>query len=203
MSRKQRLAIVAPVALVGTTYPVFHLLADAFSENWRIGWYLGLVVYWLTWCGAFPLWLLGRERIATLARPRRPTVGLLLLALVPLIGAALYRLVPGMSYEKPKVWVLLLLLSTTFGNGFFEEVLWRGVYLELFPDDVLWRLVWPGVWFALWHYVPGSVAPGGNVLGLMIGSGMMGFYLAFLAKRTGTIWWTIVAHTLGGMIMIA
>jgi hypothetical protein len=31
----------------------------------------------------------------------------------------------------------------------------------------------------------------------------MGFYLAFLAKRTGTIWWTIVAHTIGGMIMIA
>lgn len=30
----------------------------------------------------------------------------------------------------------------------------------------------------------------------------MGFYLSFLAKRTGTIWWTIVAHTLGGMIMI-
>jgi membrane protease YdiL (CAAX protease family) len=203
MSRQQRIAIVAPVALVGTTYPVFHLLVGAFSENWRIGWYLGLIVYWLTWCGAYSIWLMGRETIFRLVRPGRPTVGVLLLALVPLIGAALYRLVPGMSYEKPGVGMLLLLLSTSFGNGFFEEVLWRGVYLKLFPDDVLWRLVWPGIWFALWHYVPGSVAPDGNVLGLMIGSGMMGFYLGFLAKKTDTIWWTIVAHTLGGMIMIA
>jgi membrane protease YdiL (CAAX protease family) len=94
-------------------------------------------------------------------------------------------------------------LSTSLGNGFFEEVLWRGVYMELFPDSILLRIVWPTIWFALWHYAPGSVAPDGNVLGLIIGSGVMGFYLAFLAKRTGTIWWTIVAHTIGGMIMIA
>jgi hypothetical protein len=26
--------------------------------------------------------------------------------------------------------------------------------------------------------------------------------LSFLAKKTGTIWWTILAHTIGGFIMI-
>ena len=39
-------------------------------------------------------------------------------------------------------------------------------------------------------------------LGLMIGSGLMGFYLSYLAKRTDTIWWTIVMHTIGGFVMI-
>ncbi|MGD8966306.1 MAG: CPBP family intramembrane metalloprotease [Anaerolineae bacterium] len=203
MSSKQRLAIVAPLLLVGTMVPVFRMLARVFGQNWRIGWYLGLVIYWLTWCAAFPLWIVGKESIASMIRPQRLTVGVLLLILVPLIGAALYRLVPGMEYEKPSAWILLLLLSTSLGNGFFEEVLWRGVYMELFPDSILLRIVWPTIWFALWHYAPGSVAPDGNVLGLIIGSGVMGFYLAFLAKRTGTIWWTIVAHTIGGMIMIA
>jgi membrane protease YdiL (CAAX protease family) len=203
MTQKQRVAIGAPAVLVAVMYPVFQLLARAFSENWRIGWYLGLAAYWLTWCGAFPLWIIGKESIARIVRPQRPTVGVVLLVLVPLVGAALYRLVPGMEYQKPRVWVWLLLLSTNFGNGFFEEVLWRGVYMELFPDSMLLRIVWPGTWFALWHYVPGSVAPDGNVLGLMIGSGVMGFYLSFLAKKTGTIWWTIVAHTIGGMIIVA
>jgi hypothetical protein len=46
--------------------------------------------------------------------------------------AALYKLIPGMDYEKPNVWIFLLLLSTNLGNEFFEEVLWLGVYLSFF-----------------------------------------------------------------------
>ena len=116
--------------------------------------------------------------------------------------AGLYRFIPGMEYEKSSGWIFLLLLSTNFGNGFFEEVLWRCTYMELFPDSIFFRIVWPSIWFALWHYVPGSVSLTGNAIGLMIGSGLMGFYLSFLAKKTGTIWWTIVAHAIGGFIMI-
>jgi membrane protease YdiL (CAAX protease family) len=96
----------------------------------------------------------------------------------------------------------LLLLTTNFGNGFFEELLWRGVYLDLFPKNLLFGMIWPSLWFALWHYAPGSINPDGNVLGLIIGSGIMGLYLSFLSRRTGTIWWTIIMHTIGGFIMI-
>ena len=74
--------------------------------------------------------------------------------------------------------------------------------MEFFPDSILLRIVWPNIWFALWHYVPGSVSSSGNVLGLMIGSGLMGFYLSFLAMKTKTIWWSIVVHTTGGFILI-
>ncbi|MGD2145013.1 MAG: CPBP family intramembrane metalloprotease [Anaerolineae bacterium] len=203
MSNKQRFAVVAPLIVVGVMYPIFRVLAAAFGENWRTGWYLGLVVYWLVWGAAFPLWIVGKKSIARIIRPQQPNISVLLLVLVPLIGASIYRLVPGMEYQKPSLWVLLLLLSTTVGNGFFEEVLWRGVYMELFPGSILFRIVWPSLWFALWHYVPGSVAPDGNLLGLIVGSGVMGFYLSFLARRTGTIWWTMVAHAVGGVIMIA
>jgi len=107
-----------------------------------------------------------------------------------------------MDYEKPDVWVFLMLLSTNFGNGFFEELLWRGVYMSVFPNSIIFRIVWPSVWFALWHYAPGSVHSDGNVIGLIIGSGLMGFYLSWLARKTDSIWWTIVMHTLGGFIMI-
>lgn len=202
MSQKQIIAVVAPPILLAVMVSVFQTLARAFGERWRIAWYLGLIIYWLTWCTLVPLWMVGTEGLVTIIRPQRLTVGVALLTLVMLTLAALYRVVPGMDYEKPSLWMWLLIVSTSFGNGFFEEVLWRGVYMELFPDTILLRMVWPSIWFGLWHYAPGSISPDGNPLGLMIGSGLMGFYLSFLAKRTGTIWWTIVAHTLGGMIMI-
>jgi membrane protease YdiL (CAAX protease family) len=107
-----------------------------------------------------------------------------------------------MDYERPNLWITLLLITTTFGNGFFEELLWRGIHLVLFPGDFWMGMLWPTLWFALWHYAPGSIAPGRKPWRLMTGAGIMGFYLAFLARQTGAIGWTIVAHTLGGMILI-
>ena len=202
MSGKRFLAVIAPPILVGVMMPVFRLLVGVLEGNWRIGWYLGLVLYWIVWCGIFSWLLIGKSAIRQLIQPRRFTFEIFVLLLIPLVGASLYRLVPGMEFEKPHAWIFILLLSTNLGNGFFEEVLWRGVYLELFPKSLLLGMIWPSLWFALWHYAPGSVAPDGNVIGLMVGAGIMGFYLSYVARRTGTIWWTIVMHTIGGFIMI-
>lgn len=180
--------------------PIFRLLTGIFEE--RIGWYLGLAIYWLTWGGVFPYLMLGPERLRRIIRPQKLTFQIFLLVLFPLVMASLYQLIPGMDYQKPGLLITLLLLSTPFGNGFFEELLWRGVYMELFPDNILFRIVWPSIFFALWHYAPVSVSSGGNVVAMIIGSGLFGFYLSFLANKTGTIWWSIVAHILGGLIMI-
>ena len=203
MTNKQILAILAPVVLVAVMIPVFRWYARLFTNNWRIGWFLGLITYWIVWCGIFPWLLIGKSNILGLVQPQRLTLEIVILLLIPLLGAGLYRLIPGMDYEKPELWVLLMLFVTTFGNGFFEEVLWRGVFLDLFPQNILFGMLWPSLWFALWHYAPVSIAPDGNLIGMIIGPGLMGFYLSFLARRTGTIWWTIVIHTLGGIIMIS
>ena len=200
MSIKQKIAIVAPLILTGVMYPVFQLLSGVLGET--TGWYLGLAMYWLVCGGVFPWLMIGKASIRKMIRPQKPTGGIFLLVLFPLLMAGLYRYITGMEYEKPSVWIFLLLVSTNFGNGFFEEVLWRGMYMELFPDNALLRIIWPSIWFALWHFAPGSVSSTGNAIGLVIGSGLMGFYLSFLANRTGTIWWTIIAHIIGGFIMI-
>lgn len=202
MDNKQRFFIIAPLILLGVMYPIFQILARLFGENWRTGWFLGLLIYWSIWGAAFPIWIIGKEKIVTMIRPQRPNGKILILVAFPLLMASLYRLIPGMKYEKAGVLTLLLLLSTAFGNGFFEEILWRGVSMQLFPDNIFFRIIWPSIWFALWHYAPGSVSPSGNVIGLMIGSGFFGFYLSYLAKRTNGLWWCIVAHTLGGVIMV-
>jgi membrane protease YdiL (CAAX protease family) len=181
--------------------PVFRLLSGVF-ENAVIGWYLGLVSYWLTWCTILPLWLVGKQRLKQIIRPQKPTATVVLFVVFPAGMAALAKLLTGMGYAKPELWIWLLYGSTALGNGFFEELLWRGLYMELFPDRIFYRIIWPSIWFALWHYAPGSVSANSNPLALIIGAGLFGFLLAFLAKKTGGIWWGVVAHVVGGIVMI-
>ena len=200
MNKKQIIAIIAPLVLIGVMIPIFRWLADALGET--LGWYLGLIIYWVLWGAIFPFLMIGREAVKKLIAPQRLTSRIFLMVLFPIVMASLYQLIPGLEYEKQSVWIGLLYVSTTFGNGFFEEVLWRGVYMTMFPGNPMFRYIWPGILFALWHYAPVSVHGDGNVLPMVIGSGLFGFYLSFLAKQTGSIWWSIVAHTLGGMVMI-
>ena len=200
MSNRQKFTIIAPQILIAVMYPIFQLLSGVLGET--IGWYLGLVTYWIIWGAVFPLVIIGKESIRAIIRPQKSNLKVFLFVLFPVLMASLYKFIPGMGYQKPSVWIFLLLLSTTFGNGFFEEIWWRGVYMKLFPNNILFRIIWPSIWFALWHYAPGSVHSDGNVIALMIGAGVFGFYLSFLAKQTETVWWSIVAHTLSGIIMI-
>ena len=168
----------------------------------NIAWYLGLMIYWLTWCTLLPLWLVGKKRLGQIVRPHRPNITVVLLVIFPAGMAAVAKLLTGMGYHKPEIWVWLLYSSSAFGNGFFEELMWRGVYMELFPRRIFYRIIWPSICFALWHYAPGSVSANPNPLALIVGAGLFGFLLAFLAKKTGGIWWCVVAHVLGGIVMI-
>jgi membrane protease YdiL (CAAX protease family) len=200
MNAKQKTAIVSPVVIIGMMVPIFRFLGNQLGNS--VGWYLGLWIYWIIWGGVFPWIMIGKDSIVRLIRPQKLSLKLLAMVAFPVLMAAVFRFSTGMEYEKPALWFLFILVSTNLGNGFFEEVLWRGMYLELFPNRVIFRIVWSTVWFALWHYAPGSISASGNPIGLMIGSGMMGLYFAFLAHKTGTIWWTMIAHALGGLIMV-
>jgi len=199
MKGKQIIGVIAPLGIILTMVPVFQYLAKEFGET--LGWYLGFFPYWLIWCGLFPLWLIGKQRLREIIRPQRLEPKIVLLLAVPIVGAAAYKVVPGLNFAQTDPWYIVMMVSSVFGNGFFEEVLWRGVYMELFPKNLFIRIFWASIWFALWHYAPGSVSSDGNVIALIMGSGFFGFYLSFLVKKTNTIWWSIVGHTFGGMIM--
>jgi len=132
MNKKQIIACIIPLVLISVMYPIFNSFAGALAND-RIAWYLGLITYWIIWGLVFPLIIIGKKNVTELIRPQKPTIKILIPMLIILVGALSARLfVPGMEYEKQSGWILLLLLSTSFGNGFFEEVLWRGVYFKLF-----------------------------------------------------------------------
>jgi membrane protease YdiL (CAAX protease family) len=204
MNTKQIIAIVTPPIFIAFMYPIFQSLVGILAND-RIAWYIGLIIYWLIWGAVFPLIIIRKDKIKTLIRPQKPKRKVLLIISIPLLGALVTRLfVPGMGYEKESVCILFLLLSTPFGNGFFEEVLWRGVYVTLFPTNIFYWMIWPNIWFVIWHYVPGSVFHENviGLIGLMAGSGLMGLILSYLTKKTNTLWWAIITHFLGGIIMI-
>lgn len=200
MNKKQIIAIITPPVLIAFMYPIFNSLAGAL-DNDRIAWYLGLITYWLIWGMVFPLIIIGRKDIKALVRPQKPNVKAFLFVAIPMIFTLIGRFAFGMIYESENLWILLLLISTAIGNGFFEEVLWRGVYAQLFPEKIFHRIIWPSLWFALWHYVPGSIF-GDNMASLMIGAGIFGLYLSYMTKKTNTIWWAIITHFLCGIIQV-
>lgn len=200
MNAKQIAAIFMPILLIAVMYPLFQLIARRFGN--RVGWYSGLVIYWILWGLLYPLLMLGKEAVLALIQPRGFDLVAMLLALIPVVFAAIGRFKFGIQYEKATTWALFGLLATAVGNGVFEEILWRGTYMALFPDSIFLRIFWPSLWFALWHYAPGSVSSDGNVLRLMISAAVFGLFLSFLAKQTDTIWWSILAHTVAGIVMV-
>ena len=139
---KQRTAIVAPVVLMATMYPVFRVLDVTSGDrlDGYLGWYLGLVIYWLAWGAGFSLWMLGPSRIRRMLRPRRPTVRVIGLIAFPVLMAGAVLFIPGMGYEKLSAGVLLLLLSTTIGNGVFEVISYGLIMQatsEIFVNDIV------------------------------------------------------------------
>ena len=200
MDTTKIIALVMPIVLLAIMYPIFQLLSRKFGN--QAGWFWGLVIYWLIWGIVFSFALVGKETIINLVRPQKFTFQAVMFTAIPIIFAAIGRIFMGIKYEKASVWIWLGLLVTAVGNGLFEEILWRGTYLALFPGSILFQIIWPSVWFGIWHYAPGSVSSRGNVRGLMVGAIFLGLFLSLLAKQTDTIWWSILGHTLAGIVMV-
>lgn len=99
---------------MATMFPIFLLLDTLFGGRMGgyLGWYLGLVTYWLIWGVGYSLWMLGRPAIRELLRPRRPTPQIAGLIAFPVVMAAAVQLIPGMGYENHTFGVVLLLAST-------------------------------------------------------------------------------------------
>jgi membrane protease YdiL (CAAX protease family) len=185
---------------------VFQLSDALFGDagGGQLAWFVGMSIYWVFWGGVFSRLLLGRKRVWELIRPRQPTWTLSgYVAFLVAMAAAVRFFVPGMGYDKPTVGAAVLLAISPFANGLFEELLWRGVYLDVFPHHFWLRVIWPSVWFGLWHLVPGSISPEGPQIAMVIGPFFMGLILAFLARKTDSVWWPMLAHALGGLVMIS
>ncbi len=195
MNRKQIAALAALPTLTLTMIPVYRLLARWLGR--KRAWYAGFVVYWLIWCIPFPLWAIGVRKLKELLKFQRLHKAewfmLIIFPMLAFLGRYTLHKSPRSTREKT------LLVCVTIMNSFWEEVLWRGVYITLFPDNRWWAAAWPTLWFALWHYAPGSISPLADARTLMIGAGVLGAVFSWLALKTYSIRTTALAHILGGL----
>jgi hypothetical protein len=197
--RKRRLLVVAPAVLVTVMLLVFQGLARLVGSD--AAWYLGLVIYWLAWGVALPAYALGWRRLRPRLALRRPDGWTVALASIVLAVTVVGRVAAGSAYPHDTWLALALLVTVALANGVFEEVGWRGVYLEAFRGQPLLSIVWPSLGFGLWHLAPGSVAAGGGVVTLALAAAAFGLVLALVAARSG-VGWAVLLHTAAGLIQV-
>ena len=148
--------LTVPVAVPLSMTVLFSMLAKRMSP--RSAYNIGFIVYWVGWCGLFSFWVLGWRRSIHLysAGEKVSWVERALLAL-PVVGGAVTQVLPHRRDIDTRVAATMLVAAAV--NAPLEEMLWRGVFLEIFPDNVVLGAVWPLVGFSIWHLAPQLILP--------------------------------------------
>jgi membrane protease YdiL (CAAX protease family) len=198
-TRRRRIALLAPVVLILTMCAAF--LGFGAWLGFPLGYLVAFVPYWVGWCILFP-WMIvdglpglldlfraGKRRFAQLGWKVQlalwwPIAFPLFFVFISRIGEANIPIILGSV-------VLGLVIGIT------EEILWRGVYVRLFPDNVGLNTIYPSVMFGLWHIAPQwvrtSTMPGG-MASFVLYALVLGLSYAYYARKTGSIRWCAVSH---------
>jgi membrane protease YdiL (CAAX protease family) len=99
--------------------------------------------------------------------------------------------------------LILLAIPLAAINGFCEEILWRGLYVQIFPQNPWLGVLYPALGFAAWHLAPQSIFPAENVVGFMISTFFLALPYGVIAYRTGSARWTAISHTLSGILALS
>lgn len=192
---------LAPVAILGTMYLVFLAASLVVPQQYAV--FAGLPVYWLVWCLAFPLWVVGRRGLRDMfqASPQplgRPAaLGLLFLVLpiamtVPYTAATLGSDLPRIPLAAVAIAAVIALC-----NGVGEEVLWRGTYHVAHRGALVPGYLFPAIGFGFWHLaaLPFSdyALPGGHVA-YVVGGIALGLMWGWVTRRSGSIRGAVVSH---------
>jgi hypothetical protein len=144
--------VVVPISMAVAFAALRRLLGP------RRGYNAGFALYWAGWRFAFPLWAIGGKRIMRLFARVEPPSGIEAAGLMlPVAGAIATALLPNQRGVDRRVAAIMA--GSAVVNAVGEEVLWRGAYLDAFPEDVWLGAVWPWVGFTLWHLAPQLVFP--------------------------------------------
>jgi membrane protease YdiL (CAAX protease family) len=194
--------LTLPLLLIPSTALVFLLTSQWLGKD--LGYVLGFLFYWLVWCLLVPFALLGRDRLRSLFHERSPLFRkanwrLQILLIMTTIGALFLYFIPEISHTPPLLMLIAVPVATI--NGFCEELLWRGVYVDAFAGHWIWGLLYPTTGFALWHISPQLVFPAQGGIGALVSSSfLLGLCYGLIAFETGSMRWTAVYHTLNGIL---
>jgi hypothetical protein len=193
-------ALAAPVLLIASMRWIFREFNRRYG--YPLGYLLAFVVYWVGWCTLLPAGLLGGfDHLLDVFRPFPPLATLdwkmHLLLWWPMLFPLFFVFSPGLHRINWRILVVSALLGVIIGVT--EEMLWRGVYLRLFPGNAWLNLAYPTLMFALWHLASLSVRPNrlpGGVLTFVVYAVFLGASYALAATMMGSIAWTTISHVI-------
>jgi hypothetical protein len=192
--------LLCPPLLLVTTFLFFRSATTSLGRE--KAYLYGFIFYWVGWCLFVPILTVGldgfREMFST-PNPRfgKPEwLGILLLVGPPLL--LLLTQFPTSIKGATSIFIIYSILYAV-ANGTFEEILWRGTYLVAFRGDLIWGYLYPSVWFGLWHLSPQIVEAGAvtrETFGFALTSIALGLVWGWVARTSGSIRWTVLAHIL-------
>jgi membrane protease YdiL (CAAX protease family) len=195
--------LVSPAILILATLAVFQVTKPV-TTQW-VTHLTGFAFYWSVGGIIIPLILLGRDGYASLFARASVKWSLALRLGVPaLFIPAAFGFLFVFPYLFPGESNLLIpgLVLYALLNGTFEEVFWRGLFVRHFRGNPWLGVVYPAVLFGLWQLVPWALfdwwlrPPPEIVLAVAIPVGLL---FSWVAYRTGSIRWTVVAHVLANL----
>lgn len=101
-------------------------------------------------------------------------------------------------------WALILVaIPAASINGICEELLWRGLYVSVFPDNIWLAILYPAIGFALWHLAPMQIFSDGNKITFVLSTFFLGLAYGWIAYKTGSAKWTAISHSLNGILALS
>ena len=196
---RRLLMLVAPIALILSMLGAFKGLVALLGDP--LGYLVAFLAYWIGWCLLLPTLVLGgpRQVLALFdeGKVNFTRLGWKTHALLwgPIIFPLAFMFIPRLGRVSLHILLVSILLGLIIGAT--EEILWRGVYVRLFPDSIMLNTVYPAIMFGLWHLAPQSVrtnALTGGAASFVLYAVLLGLAYAYYARRAGSIRWCTVAH---------
>jgi len=195
--------LLLPLALIASTGAVFRAANQLLTQE--AAYLFGFAFYWLFWCLAVPWLVFRKQGLGSLLRDQRPLFGKgnwlasLLWVLVTLMALGMY----GRSFIQAPPALILLAVPLAAINGLCEELLWRGLYVRLFPHNPWLAILVPSLGFALWHLSPQVILPVDNPLGFVVATFFLALPYGYIAWRAGSAKWTAISHALNGILALS
>jgi len=199
-SLPQIILVVSPPLLLITTFLLFRNLDTSFGRE--KAYLFGFLFYWVAWCLLLPLLTVGLDGLKEMFSAPNPSFGKpTWLGISLLVGPPLLMyltIFPTNIKGATSIFIIYSILYA-IANGTFEEILWRGTYVVVFGGDLIWGYLYPSVWFGLWHLSPQVVEAGSvtrETFAFAFMSIALGLVWGWVARTSGSIRWTVLAHIL-------
>ena len=196
MNPNRKLLLLSSVCVFPVMLVVFPVATRAFGSKW--GYLLDLAVYW-TYLISVMICFYKSDKGFLKNILSNPKLNYWILysfaAFIPVLGVFFVSFLPDAG--RLSLSTALLVLVSAVLNGTFEEVYWRGLYLEEFRNSVSVGLWVSTMLFTLWHFslwfAKGVVYQGG-LLALVGGAFVMGLLWSFVSRKLQNITMCIIAH---------